>query len=92
MAHDKPAQRSHTPSIVTKLGRPARSLLYARDIVEELNAAVVKLNIGGSLRDPNGRRQLVMPAFANLTLWEITVRRVIRVAIYSLMRCYQCQH
>jgi DNA invertase Pin-like site-specific DNA recombinase len=39
--------------VVTKLDRLARSLPDARDIVEELTAAEVKLNIGGSLHDPN---------------------------------------
>ena len=38
---------------VTKLDRLARSLPDARDIVEELTGAGVKLNIGGSLHDPN---------------------------------------
>jgi DNA invertase Pin-like site-specific DNA recombinase len=41
--------------VVTKLDRLARSLPDARDIVEELTAAEVKLNIGGSLHDPIGR-------------------------------------
>jgi hypothetical protein len=39
--------------VVTKLDRLARSLPDARDIVEELTAAEVKLNIGGSRHDPN---------------------------------------
>jgi len=39
--------------VVTKLDRLARSLPDARDIVEELTTAEVKLNIGGSMRDPN---------------------------------------
>ena len=39
--------------VVTTLDRLARSLPDARDIVEELTAAEVKLNIGGSLHDPN---------------------------------------
>jgi DNA invertase Pin-like site-specific DNA recombinase len=38
--------------VVTKLDRLARSLTDARDIVEELTAAGVKLNIGGSVHDP----------------------------------------
>lgn len=39
--------------VVTKLDRLARSLPDARDIVEELITAEVKLNIGGSVHDPN---------------------------------------
>ena len=37
---------------MTKLDRLARSLTDARNIVEELTEAGVKLNIGGSLHDP----------------------------------------
>jgi len=36
-----------------KLDRLARSLPDARDIVEELTTVEVKLNIGGSVQDPN---------------------------------------
>jgi len=39
--------------VVTKLDRLARSLTDARNIVEELTASGVKLNIGGSVHDPN---------------------------------------
>jgi hypothetical protein len=45
--------------VVTKLDRLARSVPDARDIVDELTAAGVKLNIGGSVHDPTdpiGRR------------------------------------
>ena len=38
--------------VVTKLDRLARSLTDARTIVEELTAAGVKLNVGGSVHDP----------------------------------------
>ena len=38
--------------VVTKLDRLARSLPDARNIVEELTEADVKLNIGGSIHDP----------------------------------------
>jgi DNA invertase Pin-like site-specific DNA recombinase len=38
--------------VVTKLDRIARSLTDARNIVEELTEAGVKLNIGGSVHDP----------------------------------------
>ena len=41
------------PSHRPKLDRLARSLPDARDIVEELTEAGVKLNIGGSTYDPN---------------------------------------
>lgn len=38
--------------VVTKLDRLARSVTDARDIVEELTATGVTLNIGGSIHDP----------------------------------------
>lgn len=38
---------------VTKLDRLARSITDARDIVNELTRRGVRLNIGGSLHDPN---------------------------------------
>jgi DNA invertase Pin-like site-specific DNA recombinase len=38
--------------VVTKLDRLARSLPDARDIVDELTARQVKLNLGGSVLDP----------------------------------------
>jgi DNA invertase Pin-like site-specific DNA recombinase len=38
--------------VVTKLDRLARSLPDARDIVDELTAGQVKLNLGGSVHDP----------------------------------------
>jgi DNA invertase Pin-like site-specific DNA recombinase len=38
--------------VVTKLDRLARSVPDARDIVDELTAAGIKLNIGGSVHDP----------------------------------------
>jgi len=46
------ACRTGDTLVVTKLDRLARSLPDARDIVEELTAAVVKLNIGGLVHDP----------------------------------------
>jgi DNA invertase Pin-like site-specific DNA recombinase len=39
--------------VVTKLDRIARSVPDARDIVDELTARGVRLNIGGSVHDPN---------------------------------------
>ena len=39
--------------VVTKLDRLARSVPDARDIVDELTAAGVRLNVGGSLHDPS---------------------------------------
>ncbi len=47
------ACRTGDTLVVTKLDRLARSLPDARDIVEELTSAEVKLNIGGSVHDPN---------------------------------------
>jgi DNA invertase Pin-like site-specific DNA recombinase len=38
--------------VVTKLDRLARSLADARDIVDELTAREVELNLGGSVHDP----------------------------------------
>jgi DNA invertase Pin-like site-specific DNA recombinase len=52
------ACRSGDTLVVTKPDRLARSLTDARNIVEELTEAGVKLNIGGSvhdLNDPVGR-------------------------------------
>jgi DNA invertase Pin-like site-specific DNA recombinase len=46
------ACRSGDTLVVTKLDRLARSLTDARNIVEELTEAGVKLNIGGSVHDP----------------------------------------
>ena len=46
------ACRTGDTLVVTKLDRLARSLTDARNIVEELTEAGVKLNIGGSLHDP----------------------------------------
>ncbi|HEU5118084.1 MAG TPA: recombinase family protein, partial [Isosphaeraceae bacterium] len=46
------ACRSGDMLVVTKLDRLARSLPDARDIVDELTARKVKLNIGGSVHDP----------------------------------------
>lgn len=47
------ACRAGDTLVVTKLDRLARSLPDARDIVAELTAAEVALNIGGSVHDPN---------------------------------------
>ncbi len=46
------ACRSGDTLVVTKLDRLARSLSDARNIVEELTEAGVKLNVGGSVHDP----------------------------------------
>ncbi len=46
------ACRSGDTLVVTKLDRLARSVPDARDIVDELTANGVRLNIGGSLHDP----------------------------------------
>ncbi len=46
------ACRSGDTLAVTKLDRLARSLADARNIVEELTNAGVKLSIGGSVHDP----------------------------------------
>jgi DNA invertase Pin-like site-specific DNA recombinase len=39
--------------VIAKLDRLARSLRDAKDIIDELTAKNVKLNIGGSVHDPN---------------------------------------
>ena len=39
--------------MVTKLGRLARSLPYARDIADELTRKGVALNLGGCVYDPH---------------------------------------
>lgn len=46
------ACQSRDTLVVTKLDRLARSLSDGRNIVAELTAAGVKLNIGGSVHDP----------------------------------------
>ncbi len=46
------ACRAGDTLVVTKLDRLARSLTDARNIVEELTTAGIKLNIGGSVHDP----------------------------------------
>jgi DNA invertase Pin-like site-specific DNA recombinase len=46
------ACRAGDTLVVTKLDRLARSLPDARDIVDELTARAVKLNLGGSVHDP----------------------------------------
>ena len=46
------ACRAGDTLVVTKLDRLARSLPDARDIVDELTARQVKLNLGGSVHDP----------------------------------------
>ena len=46
------ACRAGDTLVVTKLDRLARSLPDARDIVDELTAREVKLNLGGSVHDP----------------------------------------
>jgi DNA invertase Pin-like site-specific DNA recombinase len=46
------ACRSGDTLVVTKLDRLARSVPDARDIVDELTASGVRLNIGGSVHDP----------------------------------------
>jgi DNA invertase Pin-like site-specific DNA recombinase len=48
------ACRSGDTLVVTKLDRLARSVPDARDIVDELTAAGVRLNIGGSVQRPDG--------------------------------------
>jgi DNA invertase Pin-like site-specific DNA recombinase len=46
------ACRSGDTLVVTKLDRLARSVPDARDIIDELTAGGVRLNIGGSVHDP----------------------------------------
>ena len=47
------ACRTGDTLVVTKLDRLARSVPDARDIVDELTARGVRLNVGGSVHDPN---------------------------------------
>lgn len=47
------ACRSGDTLVVSKLDRLARSVPDARDIVDELTSRGVRLNVGGSLHDPN---------------------------------------
>lgn len=46
------AGRAGDTLVVTKLDRLARSLPDARDIVDDLTRRQIKLNLGGSVRDP----------------------------------------
>jgi DNA invertase Pin-like site-specific DNA recombinase len=46
------ACRAGDTLVVTKLDRLARSLPDARNIVDELTARDIKLNLGGSVHDP----------------------------------------
>jgi DNA invertase Pin-like site-specific DNA recombinase len=71
------ACRAGDTLVVTKLDRLARSLPDARDIVEELTAAEVKLNIGGSVHDPNdpiGR--LLFNVLAMIAEFEVDLARL----------------
>src|SRR5450830_1919552 len=71
------ACRSGDTLVVTKLDRLARSLPDARDIVEELTAAEVKLNIGGSLHDPNDPiRRLLFNVLAMIAEFESDLIRM----------------
>ena len=47
-----PAGRAGDTLVVTKLDRLTRSLLDARDIIDELTGRQIKLNLGGSVHDP----------------------------------------
>ena len=68
--------------MVTKLDRPARSLPDARDIAGELTSAGVKLNIGGSLHDPDDPvgRVLAMIAEFRSGLIRMRTREGMKVA------------
>jgi DNA invertase Pin-like site-specific DNA recombinase len=80
------ACRSGDTLVVTKLDRLARSLPDARDIVEELTNAGVKLNIGGSIHDshdPVGRllfNVLAMIAEFESDLIKMRTREGMKVA------------
>src|SRR5215218_5738888 len=50
------ACRAGDTLVVTKLDRLARSLLDARDILDELTRRNVKLSLGGSIHDPHRSR------------------------------------
>lgn len=59
--------------VVTKLDRLARSVLDARDIADELTAAGVKLNIGGSVHDPTDPIGRLL--FTTLAMIDAAVQR-----------------
>ncbi len=66
--------------VVAKLGRLARSVPGARDIADELTSRGARLNLGGSIYDPNGsdRASAVHPDhqnFAKLFLVAISAWR-----------------
>ena len=69
------ACRAGDTLVVTKLDRLARSLTDARNIVEELTTAGIKLNIGGSVHvptDPVGR--LLFNVLAMIAEFESDLR------------------
>jgi DNA invertase Pin-like site-specific DNA recombinase len=70
--------------VVTKLDRLARSLPDARDIVDELTARQVKLNLGGSVHDPTdpvGRLLFnVLAMVAEADLLRMRTREGMKVA------------
>jgi hypothetical protein len=69
------ACRAGDTLVVTKLDRLARSLPDARDIVEELTEADVKLNIGGSIHDPADPVGRLLRQYAAVLRGELTGTR-----------------
>ena len=71
------ACRSGDTLVVTKLDRLARSLSDARNIVEKLTEAGVKLNIGGSVHDPTDTiRQLLYNVLGMIAEFESDLIRM----------------
>lgn len=85
-----PACRAGDTLVVTKLDRLARSLPDARDIVDELTRRQVRLQIAGSVHDPDdpvGRllfNVLAMVAEFEADLIRLRTREGMKIAVLAL--------
>ena len=87
------ACRSGDTLVVTKLDRLARSVPDARDIVDELTANGVKLNIGGSVHDPSdpiGR--LLFTTLSMIAEFEADLARALIYTQHSVVRDVGVRH
>jgi DNA invertase Pin-like site-specific DNA recombinase len=71
------ACRAGDQIVVTKLDRLARSVADAHDIAKELTARQVKLNLGGSIHDPNDPMgELLFTTLAMVAEFEADLARM----------------
>lgn len=87
------ACRAGDTLVVTKLDRLARSLTDARNIVEELTTAGIKLNIGGSVHDPTdpvGR--LLFNVLAMIAEFESDLIRMLIYTRRSVLSDVELRH